>query len=117
MPFPKEGGIASPSTPGLKSRSVYKTVDRILKWKETPGCKGCAGHSRADTDECRARFSMLVEKEQKAEREKTAPLASETEAEDKDDEAHGFIFRGEEISDPIPSHLSPEDKELSNKKS
>ena len=112
VPFPKEGGIASPSTPGLKSRSVYITVDRILKWKETPGCKGCTGHSRAHTDECRARFSMLVEKEKEAEREKTAPLASETEVEDKDNEAHGFIFRGEEISDPIPSHLSPEDKEL-----
>ena len=45
-------------------------------------------------------------KEKEAEREKKAPLASETEVEDKDDEAHGFIFRGEEISDPIPSHLS-----------
>ena len=111
-PFPKEGGIASPSTPGLKSRSVYITVDRILKWKEAPGCKGCTGHSRAHTDECRARFSMLVEKEKEAEREKKAPLASETEVEDKDNEAHGFIFRGEDISDPIPSHLSPEDKEL-----
>ena len=113
VPFPKEGGIASPSTPGLKSRSVYITVDRILKWKETPGCKGCTGHSRAHTDECRARFSMLVEKEKEAEREKKAPPPeSETEAEDKDDEAHGIIFRGEEISDPIPSHLSAEDKEL-----
>jgi len=49
---------------------------------------------------------MLVEKEKEAEREKKAPLASETEVEDKDDEAHGFIFRGEEISDRIPSHLS-----------
>ena len=113
VPFPKEGGIASPSTPGLKSRSVYITVDRILKWKETPGCKGCTGHSRAHTDECRARFSMLVEKEKEAEREKKAPPPeSETEAEDKDDEAHGIIFRGEDISDPIPSHLSAEDKEL-----
>ena len=56
---------------------------------------------------------MLVEKEKEAEREKKAPPPeSETEAEDKDDEAHGFIFRGEEISDPIPSHLSAEDKEL-----
>ena len=113
VPFPKEGGIASPSTPGLKSRSVYITVDRILKWKETPGCKGCTGHSRAHTDECRARFSMLVEKEKEAEKEKKAPPPeSETEAEDKDDEAHGIIFRGEDISDPIPSHLSAEDREL-----
>ena len=113
MPFPKEGGIASPSTPGLKSRSVYITVDRILKWKETPGCKGCTGHSRAHTDECRARFSMLVEKEKEAEREKKAPPPeSETEAGDKDDEAHGIIFQGEDLPDPIPSHLSAEDREL-----
>ena len=50
---------------------------------------------------------MLVEKEKEAEREKKAPLASETEVEDKDDEAHGFIFlEVREISDPIPSHLS-----------
>ena len=113
VPFPKEGGIASPSTPGLKSRSVYITVDRILKWKETPGCKGCTGHSRAHTDECRARFSMLVEKEKEAEREKKAPPPeSEIEAEDKDDEAHGIIFQGEDLPDPIPSHLSAEDREL-----
>ena len=116
MPFPKEGGIASPSTPGLKSRSVYITVDRILKWKETPGCKGCTGHSRAHTDECRARFSMLVEKEKEAEREKKAPPPeSETEAGDKDDEAHGIIFQGEDLPDPIPSHLSAEDRELFDK--
>ena len=98
VPFPKEGGIASPSTPGLKSRSVYITVDRILKWKGTPGCKGCTGHSRAHTDECRARFSMLVEKGKEAKREKKAPLVSETEA--------------EELDDSVPPHLSPEDKEL-----
>ena len=52
-------------------------------------------------------------KKREAEREKKAPPPeSETEAEDKDGEAHGFIFRGEEISDPIPPHLSAEDKEL-----
>ena len=107
VPFPKEGGIASPSTPGPKSRSVYITVDRVLKWKETPGCKGCTGHSRVHTEECRTRFAKLVEKEKEAEKEKKAPPpASETEAEDKDDEAHGFILQGEEVSEEIPSHLS-----------
>ena len=118
VPFPKEGGIASPSTPGPKSRSVYITVDRILKWKETPGCKGCTGHSRIHTDACRDRFAKLVEREKEAEREKKAPVVSDTsdvEAADKDLEAHGFIFRGEEISDDIPEHLSPEDRELARK--
>ena len=103
VPFPKEGGIASPSTPGPKGRSVYITVDRILKWKETPGCKGCSGHSRIHTDECRARFAKLVEKEKEAEREKKAlPPGSETEVEGE----------GEEVSEEIPPHLSEEDKKL-----
>ena len=48
-----------------------------------------------------------------AEREKKAPPPeSEAEAEDKDDEAHGIIFQGEDLPDPIPSHLSAEDREL-----
>ena len=56
---------------------------------------------------------MLVEKEKEAEKEKKGPPPeSETEAEDKDDEAHGIIFRGEDDSDPIPSHLSAEDRAL-----
>ena len=62
IPFPIDGGIASPSTPaGPKSRSVYITVDRIIKWKETPGCKGCVGTSTKHTKECRERFTRLVE--------------------------------------------------------
>ena len=56
---------------------------------------------------------MLVEKEKEAEREKKAPPPeSETETEDKDDEAHGIIFQGKDLPDPIPSHLSAEDREL-----
>ena len=66
IPFPADGGIASPSTPaGPKHRSVYITVDRIIKWKETPGCKGCKGMSAKHTTECRERFSRLVEAEKK----------------------------------------------------
>ena len=66
VPFPVGGGEPSPSTPsGPKSRSVYITVERILKFKETPGCKGCLGTSRLHTDECRRRFASLVEAERK----------------------------------------------------
>lgn len=44
LPFPPEGGVASPSTPsGPKGRGVYITLERIIKFKETPGCKGCSG--------------------------------------------------------------------------
>ena len=66
VPFPVEGGIAAPSTPvGPKSRRVYITADRIIKWKETPGCKACKGMASKHTDECRERFSRLVEAERK----------------------------------------------------
>ena len=44
---------------------MYITVERILKFKETPGCKGCLGTSRLHTDERRRRFASLVEAERK----------------------------------------------------
>eukprot|EP00435_Cladocopium_sp_Y103_P067685 s2538_g30.t1 len=76
FPFPPEGGLAAPSTPsGPKSRSVYITVERIIKFKETPGCKGCTGHSKTYTDECRARFAKPVE-EEKAVARRSAPAPS-----------------------------------------
>ena len=43
-----------------KSKSLRITVERIIKFKETPGCRACAGHSRAHSVECRKRFSELV---------------------------------------------------------
>lgn len=65
--MPPEGGIASPSTPaGPKSRSVYITVERIIRFKETPGCKDCSGDSKVHTEACRTRFAKLVEEEKAA---------------------------------------------------
>ena len=63
VPFPPEGGIAAPSTPGARSRRVYITVERILKFKETPGCKGCLGKTRIHTQDCIDRFTKLVQEE------------------------------------------------------
>ena len=41
---------AEPDAPSsAKPRSVNITVDRILRFKETPGCKGCAGRTRYQT--------------------------------------------------------------------
>ena len=79
VPFPVDGSDPAPSTPaGPKSRSVYITVERILKFKETPGCKGCAGTSRLHTEECRKRFAALVEAEKAEAREKREdPLPAE----------------------------------------
>ena len=66
VPFPVGGGDSAPSTPsGPKTRSVYITIERILKYKETPSCKGCLGTSRIHTDECRRRFASLVEAEKR----------------------------------------------------
>ena len=75
LPFPPEGGVASPSTPsGPKARGVYITVERIIKFKETPGCKGCSGTSSKHTQECRDRFARLVQAE------KDEELASKVES-------------------------------------
>ena len=68
LPFPPEGGLAAPSTPsGPKARGVYITVDRVIKFKETPGCKGCIGTSSKHTQESRDRFSRLVQAEKEEE--------------------------------------------------
>ena len=65
VPFPPDRGIAAPSTPGVKGRSVYITVERILRFKETPGCKACLGKTRTHTSECKFRFAQLVDEEKR----------------------------------------------------
>ena len=68
LPFPPEGGVASPSTPSRpKGRQVYITLERIIRFKEAPGCKGCAGTSTKHTQECRDRFARLVNAEKEEE--------------------------------------------------
>jgi len=75
LPFPPEGGVASPSTPsGPKGRGVYITVERIIRFKETPGCKGCAGTSAKHTQECRDRFARLVNAEKEASKVESAAM-------------------------------------------
>ena len=44
----------------IKSKSVYITVERIIKFKETPGCRACTGQSKTRSAECKKRFSELV---------------------------------------------------------
>ena len=39
---------------------LYITVERIIKFKETPGCHACTGHSKIHSAECKKRFSELV---------------------------------------------------------
>ena len=72
VPFPPEGeGIAAPPTPSAKkARGVYITVERIIRFKETPGCKGCSGNSTVHTPACRERFTKLVEEEKEEARKK-----------------------------------------------
>ena len=54
-------------------RSVYITLDRQIKYGQTPGCPGC--HSSLDdakrhSEECRKRFEGLVKQDAKAPEEK-----------------------------------------------
>ena len=89
VPFIPEG-IPAPSTPlGFKSRSVYITIERIIKFKETPGCKACTGHasSRHHTDECRKRFAELVESEKEEAKAKKAASEEATKPSKGADEA------------------------------
>ena len=89
VPFIPEG-IPAPSTPsGFKSRSMYITIERIIKFKETPGCKACTGHasSRHHTDECRKRFAELVESEKQEAKAKKAASEEATKPSKGEDEA------------------------------
>ena len=70
VPFPPEGSDAKPPLRDPKVRSVYITVERIIKFKETPGCKACYGKAAVHTPECRKRFTELVEKERKEKEER-----------------------------------------------
>ena len=64
VPFGEESKGAAPPTPvGPKSRSVYMTLDRVIKFSETPGCKACERKTRYHTPESRKRFARLVEEE------------------------------------------------------
>ena len=57
----REAPFGAPPTPSaVKSKSVYITVERIIKFKETPGCRACTGHSKIHSAECKNRFSELV---------------------------------------------------------
>ena len=72
VPFPPEGeGIAAPPTPPAKrARGVYITVERIIRFKEIPRCKGCSGDSAVHRPACRERFTKLVDEEKEEARRK-----------------------------------------------
>ena len=67
VPFPPED-LGLPPLKDPKARGVYITVERVIKFGETPGCKACRGGAPKHTDACRARFAELVrvEKEEVA---------------------------------------------------
>ena len=67
VPFPPDSGKAPPPTSrDVKSRAVYITVERIIKFGETLGCKACLGNGSKHTDACHERFANLL-KEQREE--------------------------------------------------
>ena len=108
VPFIPEG-IPAPSTPsGIKSRSVYITIERIIKFKETPGCKACAGHTRNHTDACRKRFADLVESE-KEEAKARKVAAEEAIKQIEADEA--AAIRAAKASSPEPPEVTAVEEE------
>lgn len=58
-------------------------MERIIKFKETPGCKACKGESKTHTDACRKQFVTLVDEEKAAARsaalQPSAPASSSKE--------------------------------------
>ena len=66
IPFGLEGAGAVPPTPmDPKTKGVYITLDRIIRFSETPGCKACEKKTRYHTPTCRKRFAKLVEEERR----------------------------------------------------
>ena len=66
IPFGLEGADAVPPTPmDPKTRGVYITLDRIIRFSETPGCKACEKKTRYHTPACRKRFAKLVDEERR----------------------------------------------------
>ena len=78
VPFPPDPGKATPPTPrDPRSRAVYITVERIIKFGETPGCKACLGKGTKHTVACCERFAKLL-KEQREELAARTEVIAET---------------------------------------
>ena len=73
FPFPPED-LGLPPLRDPKARGVYITVERVIKFGETPGCKACRGGAPKHTDACRARFAELVRVEKEEAAAKKAAL-------------------------------------------
>ena len=72
VPFPPSKDPVPPPLRDTKARGVYITVERIIRFGETPGCKACRGKAVKHTDECRERFASLVSAERDEEEAKKA---------------------------------------------
>ena len=77
--FPDIKGLEVPFSPlspdsAPAKRHEYITLDRIIKYGITPGCKACKGEAAVHTPVCKVRFDGLVRADRTAEaRIKTLP--------------------------------------------
>ena len=77
--FPDIKGLEVPFSPiGPEStrakRHEYITLDRLIKYGGTPGCKACKGEAVLHTPVCKTRFDGLIRADKAAEaRSKSAP--------------------------------------------
>ena len=58
----------------VQPRRVYITVDRILKFGQTPGCQGCRDMDAEHTAECVKRMTELVEQDRANKVARSVPL-------------------------------------------
>ena len=51
--------------PTVRRRRTYVTLERVIKYGKTPGCRGCerVAEGVPHTDECHERFRDLLEKD------------------------------------------------------
>ena len=86
-----------PSTPSDRKRSEYITLERIIRFGATPGCRACSFDTTTHSPVCRARFNGLI----KAER-----LAKEPKASPKPEVAPEVLFPPSPAEDPAPAEAS-----------
>ena len=86
----------------------FALLDHVLTAEDTPGCATCNTHMRHSADQRCAHSANTVEEKNRHKKGKKAPLNASTQRvkSDADAEPYARIRVGEELHNPIPSHLS-----------
>ena len=105
-----DGGNNDPSTPDLRRCPMNTLLDHILIVEDTPGCANCNTHTRHPADQRCAHFADIntVEEKKRHKKGKKVPSNASTRRvkSDEDAEPYARIRVGEELYNPVPSHVS-----------